>query len=539
VHGRLGAEVKGASGQALLGAGLVFVVAVAYESLFIGHGLNPIDEAWPLWAVHQMKQGGTLYEHVLWVFPPGHLLSAWVAQSIDPPGFRIARTLYAAFAVALSVSCWFLARRLMAPIFALAASLCIALAAPNTHLMHAIFGYRYMVFSILALLAFDRRLTSNERRWLFVTGLLLGVGGFFRLGPAFAAGCGIGFAIMVAHRSPRDWLRDWVWLAAGLGVVFAPLLLWCAATVGLPTLWTEIVTRPATMLVLQSLELPPMEWPDGFDRVDIRVLFVALQFRLIWVLYGLYLVGLAVSYVRARQRGEAFPHALLMAVWLFGGVFFVRSLTRSDELHLDSVIPPVCLLTVHWAYLACQSVGRRFEIEEAARGRAHAAVAALLVASWVFLLGVDLWVPHARRGEHEVVSMREGIEVQQDHQAQLTDRIVRRLRLTDPEARILDLTASPVYKLLADRRGYGANDLVMPGTFLDDAEARDFFERVKKDPPQLVIWPKHPYDKLPARAVERTAPELTAWVQEHYVKWGLVRRHYLMGPRGTWPPEGW
>jgi hypothetical protein len=135
--------------------------------------------------------------------------------------------------------------------------------------------------------------------------------------------------------------------------------------------------------------------------------------------------------------------------------------------------------------------------------------------------------------------MREGIEVQQDHQAQLTDRIVRRLRLTDPEARILDLTASPVYKLLADRRGYGANDLVMPGTFLDDAEARDFFERVKKDPPQLVIWPKHPYDKLPARAVERTAPELTAWVQEHYVKWGLVRRHYLMGPRGTWPPEGW
>lgn len=529
----------GPKAQAILGALAVMTLAVAYESLFIGYGLNPIDEAWPLWAIEQMQDGGTLYEDVLWVFPPGHLIPAWLGKTFAPPGFRLARILYAGFAVALAVASWFLARRLMPPIFALTASLCIAIAAPNTHLMHATFGYRYMVFGVLALLAFQQRISSDERRWLFVTGLLLGVGAFFRLGPAFAAGCGIGFAIMAAHRHPRAWLQDWIWLAGGLGAIFVPLLLWSAATVGLPTLWQEIVTRPATMLMLQSLELPPLDWPAEFNRVKIRMFFVALQFRLIWLLYGVYLIGLAASYLRSRRRNEEFPHVLLMAVWIFGGVFFVRSLTRSDEPHLDSVIPPVCLLTVHLVYLAWDFISRRLELSENVESGARVVLASSLLASWVFFLGIDTWIPYERRGGHEVVSMGEGIEVQARHQALLTDLIVRRIRLTDADARILDLTASPVYILLAERTGYGANDIVMPGTFLSDEEASDFLARVVKDPPALVIWPKRPYDKLPEKAIEVTAPELSDWVQANYEIWGVVRRHYLLGPRGSHPPEGW
>jgi hypothetical protein len=520
-------------------AGAILVLSVAYESLFVTKGLNLMDEAWPLWAARQVAEGGALYADVLFVFPPGHLIPAWIGLALDPPGVVLARAIYAAFAVALAVSIYFLARRLVPPRFALAGAACVALAAPNSHLMHTIFGYRYMVFSVLALLAFQRRLDTGRLAWLGVAGVLLGVGAFFRLGPAFAAGCGIGVAIAVVQKDLRSVARDWAWLGAGVLAVFVPLLVWCMATVGVPGLWQEIVTRPATMLVLQSLPLPPIEWPDTFDRIDIRKLFVALQFRLVWVLYVAYGAGLAVAFVNARRRRAPFAHGLLVAVWVWGAVFFSRSVTRSDEPHLDSVIPPVVVLVTHLSWLVYRRIAAWAGITGGRAIGSELAFTTLFVVTWVLLLGTDLWLPESRRGTHPVASLDGRVEVHNPSQAQLTDRIVRRLRLTDPDARILDLTASPLYKHLADRRGYGRNDLVMPGTFLSPDEARAFLDRLRRDPPALVIWPKRPFDRDPGRSLELTFPALAAFVEHHYVRWGLERRHYLMGPRNAETPEGW
>ena len=36
----------------------------------------------------RLHDGGTLYDDVFFVFPPGHLLSAWIAYALDPPGVR-------------------------------------------------------------------------------------------------------------------------------------------------------------------------------------------------------------------------------------------------------------------------------------------------------------------------------------------------------------------------------------------------------------------------------------------------------------------
>jgi len=250
-----GAVVEPAPGRLATARHLALIVglSVAYESLFIGYGLNLIDEAWPLYAVWQIQAGGILYREVSFVFPPGHLLAAWIGQLLDPPGLIVARTLYAAFSVALCAAFYFLCRQLMPVRFALLACVALAVAAPNSHLMHVIFGYRYMVFSVLALLAFARRIRGGDSRWMLVAGLLLGVGAFFRLGPPFAAGCGLGVAVLAIDRDWRCWRRDWSWLALGLLLVIAPLLCWCAATIGIETLWREIVIRPASMLVEQSL----------------------------------------------------------------------------------------------------------------------------------------------------------------------------------------------------------------------------------------------------------------------------------------------
>lgn len=524
---------------------LLFVIGLSswWESLYVHAGVNPLDDSWPIYAVWNLDAGGRLFEDVLWVFPLGHLIPAWIGYHLAPPGLVVARMIYAAFAVALCAGIYLLGRRLMPPRFALLAALLVAIAAPDSHLIHVVYGYRYMIFSVLALLAFSRRIETEDRRWLLIAGLWLGVGAFFRLGPAFAAGCGIGVGVMSMQRDPRLWLRDWTVLATGILVIFVPLLLWAAATVGLETLWRELVARPARMLLLQSLPFPVLDFPQTWNRVRMRQWFVALQFRVIWLLYGGYLVALAWNYFRAIREGKRFAKPLLVAVWVWGGVFFLRSLTRSDEPHLDSVIPPVLLLAVHGLYRTVHSVMDRVDSARAGsddrrnwveRGTMLAAVAA-----WVVLLTIDTYVPHARRGGYPVHALNDQIEVSQQSQALLTDLVVRRIKLTPPDARILDLTASPLYLVLANRRGYAAPDIVMPGTFLTPEEQLAFFERVQRNPPALVIWPKQHFDRDPAHGLEVTTPKLAAWVRANYEMWGLERRHYLMGPKGRKPYPGW
>ena len=248
---------------------LVLAASCGFELLFIHYGLNALDEAWPLRVAWQLSEGRELYRDALWVFPPGHLLPAWIGYQLAPPGLLLARWIYALFSVLLSLGIYGLARSLMPARFALLTALCVALAAPNTHLMHAVFGYRYMIFSVLALIAFGRRIDTRRSPWLVAAGVLLGVGAFFRLGPAFAAGVGIGVAIPALSFDWRRWLSDWTLLAGGVLAVFVPLLAWAQATVGIDVLFREIVTRPATMLVLQSLELPRGSRAAGRLRSDL------------------------------------------------------------------------------------------------------------------------------------------------------------------------------------------------------------------------------------------------------------------------------
>ncbi|MCH7870043.1 MAG: glycosyltransferase family 39 protein, partial [Myxococcales bacterium] len=383
---------------------LLFIVglSLAYESLFVSNGFNPLDDSWPIYALWNLEAGGTLYRDVLWVFPPGHLIPAWIGYHLAPPGLFGARVIYGAFAVASCVGLYLLGRRLMPARFALFAAVLAAVAAPDSHLMHTIFGYRYLIFSMLALLAYARRIETDDVRWLAVAGLWLGVGAFFRLGPVFAAGCGLGVAVMSMHRDPRDWARDWAALALGILAIFVPLLLWAAVTVGLDSIWREIVSRPALMDWRQSLPFPEIVFPDTWHRVHLRQWFVSLQFRAIWLLYGGYFMALVWSYVRAYRERRSFAQPLLVAVWLWGGVFFLRSLTRSDEPHLDSAIPPVLLLSVHGVYSVTRRIGTSLDWNSNGRAWVERGIVVSGVALWIFMHATDTWIPYARRGGNPI-----------------------------------------------------------------------------------------------------------------------------------------
>jgi len=508
---------------------LVLAVSAAWEWLFLRHGLARLDEGWPLYAAMQLHAGGTLYDDVMWVFPPGHVLWAWIGYGLDPPGVIATRSVYAAFTVALCGAIYVLGTRLTRPSFALLGALLLAVAAPRTHHTHMIFGYRYLVFAVLALLAFDRRLATGRLRWMGVAGALAGVQLVFRGTPALAVSCGIGAGLVSASFRPRSWLRDGAVFAAGLLLAAVPVVAYFAASVGLPTLWREVAVRPATMLALQSLEMPELALP-GPSRLSLTASFVALEFRAYPLLLAGYLVALVAAWVRAGRAGRPFAHPLLLAAAVFAAVFFGRSGVRADEAHLDSALPPILLLVGHLVGLVFARAEPRLPVLRLALARGAAVVAVLSL--WVVLLRGDSFLSAERRGTHPIEALDGRVRVGSPVFARELDRQVRRIRqATGPGDRILDLSWSPILHPITGRLGPGYSDVVMPGTFLEPSEEEAFLRPLRERPPALVIRPRWGFDMREDGTLRHVAPKLAAFVAEGYAPVARDRGYVLLAPR--------
>lgn len=522
--------------QELLGhLALIIFVSCAFESLFIHHGIGWLfDEGWPLYAAMQLHQGGTLYGDIFFLFPPGHLLPAWIAYALDPPGVVLARIFYAGFNVALCVSIYWLSRDLMKPLFALLAALLLAVAAPRSHLVHVLFGYRYLVFSVLTLMAFSLRLRTGDRRWIGVAGLCTGVALYFRLTPAFAVSCGIAVAVLCAGRDWRGWIRDYVWYAGGILLIVAPLLVWFANGAGLDALWSHAVWRILPLQAAQSMPVPEMNFPTSWDRERIFEWFVAFQYWLYPALYVGYIVVLAGNWYRSFRQGRAFENTLLVAIVIWGAIYMLRALGRSDEHHLATALPPACILIAHLSGIAVRWLresrpGPRVWIGSAGSSLACAA----LIGLWIWLQGSDLYFTPENRGLHPVHSLGQRVSVLRASDARQLDRsVVRIQKLTAPDDRVLDLTHSPLIYVLANRRGPGYGDVVTPGIFDDPNDERAFVQRLQQSPPALVLWPKQPFDEMRSRSLEAHAPLLANWILTHYERVGGDRtREIMLKPR--------
>jgi 4-amino-4-deoxy-L-arabinose transferase-like glycosyltransferase len=478
---------------------LLAAVSAIYESQFIRRGLNVRDEGWPLYAAMQMHAGGTLYQDVFWVFPPGHVLPAWIGAWLDPPGIEITRVIYAAFAVALVIAMYALGRRLMPPAFALLGALLLAVAAPRTHMMHAIYGYRYLVFCVLALLAFDRRLATGNPKWMLAAGFATGLGFFFRYDTASALVLALTLAVVTGERSPRIWLRDGLWYAAGGLLVGLPTLLWFASTVGLPQFFFEAAIHPLEML--QALPVPALTWPEKWRRWDLIFFWVNLEFRLYTLLYLGFAIWLAARLLRAVRERRSFEEPLLLATVVFGAIYFVRSFGRADEPHLDSAIPPVCLLLAYAAYLAWRRWWQGWP-------GLQTAIVVVGFGLWVALLGVDMMF----RYPFSVLPPAHNPLITWSQQK----RVDKIQAWSKPGERILDLTASPMLHVASDRLGYGYRDVLMPGTFVGAEEEARFVSLLEAAPPPLVLWPLRVFDAMPERSIRRFAPRTVRWVLSRY-----------------------
>jgi hypothetical protein len=515
----------------------LLVVSSVYESLFIHHGIAWLfDEGWPLYAAMQLHDGGVLYGDILFPFPPGHLLMAWIAYGVDPPGIILARALYAAFDVALVVAMYFLGRRLATPAFAFLGALLLAVAASRSHLAHLLFGYRYLVFSVGVLILLDVRLRLEDddppraARLLFCAGLLAGVALYFRLTPAFAASCGVAIALFTATRDWRGALRDSAAYGLGLSFVAVPLLAWFAASVGLDVLWREVVTRIVALQGAQSLPSPPLSFlPPSDDRGDVYRWFVSVQYRVYILLYAGYAVGLLGVWLRGLRSGGRFAHSLLLAVVVWGGLYLLRTLGRSDDHHLNSALPPACLLLAHGIGVLVRRAAGAFAGPPRLRAAFTVAVCTVVAAGWIYLGRADLFLLPRYRGVFPIEVTGGEVLVPKRAVARRVDGVVRSVRLlTGPDDVILDMTGAPLFYPLTGRRGPGAIDVIIPGIFLSAEEERGFVEHLRASPPAVVIWSETDFDRRKDRGLEQTSPQLVTWVRATYQEEASIDRYRIL-----------
>ncbi|MFP8881706.1 MAG: glycosyltransferase family 39 protein [Myxococcota bacterium] len=509
---------------------VLLALSVSFESLFVYHGMALLDEGWVLRAAQRLHEGGVLYKDVFFPFPPGHLLPAWIGYALDPPGVIAARIIDAGFNVALCLSLYLLARRCMPASFALLGAAMVALAAPSSHVSHYLFGYRYLVFSALALVAFAQRIDTGARIWMLASGALTGIALCFRLTPAVAVGCGVGLAIFAISRAWRDWLRDAAGFAAGIALVVAPVLAWFAYGVGLDVIWHEVIVRPAVMTALQSLPIPSLEFPSEWHRVRISRSWTTVQFRLYALLYLGYWLALVSLWVRALLQKRRFEYALLLAVVTWGGVFFTRVIGRSDAGHLESAIPPVCLVIAHLVYSASHWLGSRWPLWRSTPTRVLIECAVL--AGWIFLFGTDRFVPVERRGTHRIQAGDSAWFVRNEGLASAVSECVAAIReLSEPGDTVFDLSVAPMFHLFADRGGVSRSGIVIPGTFITDEEEIAALEELQESPPAVVIVSLRHFDGATSRSIGLTAPRITQWVGLNYVQHQRIAKYLIMTRR--------
>ena len=196
-------------------------------------------------------------------------------------------------------------------------------------------------------------------------------------------------------------------------------------------------------------------WESAIRRWEmIRKRLNLSKNRFPWILCAGYAVYLITKWTRCRRAGRAFPHILLTSVVVWAAVYLGRALGRSDGSHIDSALPPVCLLLAHGSHLAATRMLKGNE-HPWQRRLVICEVFLLVLGSWFFLSESDTRFRNMGRFLERSGDALSGSRPT-FHRFPREIAVIE--KWTRPDDVILDVAMAPAFHVFSGRRGPGTLD---------------------------------------------------------------------------------
>jgi hypothetical protein len=351
--------------------------AAAYVVSGLTRPINFHDEGFPVYAALRILNGEVPYRDFWAIHPPGQWYTLAAVFKLFGPSLLVERIWDALLRVAILFALFALTSRMTSPRIALVPGTVIGLWLGATPF------YAYMMFPALLLSALSgvfllNYLAGSRARWVFLSGLAVGLTAVYRHDVAFYAGAsgGLVLAGRAFARASRDPAGGRVagltgavkilgLYAGGILAATVPVVVALLSVVPAGELWSLLIVYPFRLAsAVRSLPLPP-PLPNPLTALQGRVFFEAYLTLILesWIPFYFpviaCLIGAAASLVFLARVGGPEPRQVTGwgTVWLtlFGALLFLQALSRADAIHLlPTSLIAIVLLTVlaSWGWRA-------------------------------------------------------------------------------------------------------------------------------------------------------------------------------------------
>jgi hypothetical protein len=310
------------------------------------------DEGFAVFNATRVMDGDVPYRDFWAIYPPGQFYALAAIFRIFSTTLLVARIYDTIVRFVIVISVYLIAKKTTTRPLALL--VCIV----TTILLASALFYAYAVFPSLALgllsiLSLLEHVNTGQRRWLLLTGILIGIATLFRWDIGLYTGISVVLAVILFHcfgivqeaKSPIKALFATsellvILLGAALLIVL-PCYGYLGFRSGFNNLWTQVVIFPTTVLHDVRWKPYPTILPSIFPfTVGISAfrntnpeLLNWLQFYLPLVLYGIAFSYYGLSFLKKRITFNT-PHFGTTALTILGILLFAQALNRCDYIHV-------------------------------------------------------------------------------------------------------------------------------------------------------------------------------------------------------------
>jgi hypothetical protein len=310
--------------------------------------LNYYDEGLALFNAMRIMQGDIPFQDFWAIYPPGQSYALAAVFSLFGTDVAIARLYDTVVRFGITLAVFAIADRLISRRMALLLFTVITIMlAAATFYGYAVFPA--LLFGLLSILALTHYTGDRRRRWLFLSGIAIGVTAAYRLDVGAYTGISVAFALLLSELGRKQWaiqvVERGLILVAGTALVMAPFYGYLALAASPTLLWENLIGFPTTVFpTVRRLPLPPL----ALDLASVNV-EVLLGLRRgapyeMWLLFYLPLLIYAITaavvargvFNQLRRGGDhnLSQYAIVAALAGLGAGLFSQAMSRYDGIHV-------------------------------------------------------------------------------------------------------------------------------------------------------------------------------------------------------------